>query len=194
MRRNATIWLVVGVAFIAAVATQGWAKELYILGGLVTAYGVLLLVRTMMGNDGGFQHIMDDLQDMPPTMRQLAIVQFFSWFALFAMWIYTTGAVTSVHYGSSDTTSASVVWSPYRSRSRSIGRGSHRSRRSRPSSFSIWRRRSRTPTGWRTRSCSRPTAKSAGSTGDTAGSTVTPTSSRFLLPNHPKALGFSVIS
>jgi len=59
-----------------------------------------------MGNDGGFQHIMDDLQDMPPTMRQLAVVQFFSWFALFAMWIYTTGAVTSVHYGSSDTTSA----------------------------------------------------------------------------------------
>lgn len=106
MRRNAMIWLVVGIAFIAAVATQDWAKELYILGGLVTAYGVLLLVRTMMGNDGGFQHIMDDLQDMPPTMRQLAVVQFFSWFALFAMWIYTTGAVTSVHYGSSDTTSA----------------------------------------------------------------------------------------
>jgi maltose/moltooligosaccharide transporter len=106
MRRNATIWLVIGIAFIAAVATQGWAKELYILGGLVTAYGVLLLVRTMLGDEGGFQHIMDDLQDMPPTMRQLAVVQFFSWFALFAMWIYTTGAVTSVHYGSSDTTSA----------------------------------------------------------------------------------------
>jgi len=33
-------------------------------------------------------------------------VQFFSWFALFAMWIYTTAAVTEVHYGSTDTTSA----------------------------------------------------------------------------------------
>ena len=106
MRRNAMLWLVVGIAFIVAVATQGWAKELYILGGLVTAYGVLLFVRTLMGGEGGFQRIMDDLQDMPPTMRQLAVVQFFSWFALFAMWIYTTGAVTSVHYGSSDTTSA----------------------------------------------------------------------------------------
>lgn len=106
MRRNAMIWLIVGIAFIAAVATQGWAKELYILGGLVTAYGVLLFARTLLGGDGGFQHIMDDLQDMPPTMRQLAVVQFFSWFALFAMWIYTTGAVTSVHYGSTDTTSA----------------------------------------------------------------------------------------
>ncbi|MCC8363668.1 MFS transporter [Lysobacter sp. A6] len=106
MRRNAMIWLVVGIAFIAAVATQGWAKELYILGGLVTAYGVLQFMRTTMTGEGGFQHIMDDLQDMPQTMRQLAVVQFFSWFALFAMWIYTTGAVTSVHYGSSDTTSA----------------------------------------------------------------------------------------
>jgi maltose/moltooligosaccharide transporter len=36
-------------------------------------------------------------------MRQLAVVQFFSWFALFAMWIYTTSAVAAVHFGSSDT-------------------------------------------------------------------------------------------
>jgi maltose/moltooligosaccharide transporter len=33
-------------------------------------------------------------------------VQFFSWFALFAMWIYTTAAVTQVHYASTDATSA----------------------------------------------------------------------------------------
>jgi maltose/moltooligosaccharide transporter len=39
---------------------------------------------------------------MPTTMRKLAVVQFFSWFALFAMWIYTTPAVTSYHFGSSD--------------------------------------------------------------------------------------------
>jgi len=39
-------------------------------------------------------------------MKQLAWAQFFSWFALFAMWIYTTAAVTSHIYGTSDTTSA----------------------------------------------------------------------------------------
>ena len=44
--------------------------------------------------------------EMPKTMVQLAFVQFFSWFALFAMWIYTTSAVTSHVYGTSDTTSA----------------------------------------------------------------------------------------
>ena len=42
---------------------------------------------------------------MPKTMVQLAFVQFFSWFALFAMWIYTTSAVTSHIYDTSDTTS-----------------------------------------------------------------------------------------
>jgi maltose/moltooligosaccharide transporter len=43
---------------------------------------------------------------MPKTMVQLAVVQYFSWFALFSMWIYTTGAVTSRIYGTTDTHSA----------------------------------------------------------------------------------------
>ena len=42
---------------------------------------------------------------MPDTMKQLAWVQFFSWFALFSMWIYTTAAVTSHVFGTSDTAS-----------------------------------------------------------------------------------------
>jgi maltose/moltooligosaccharide transporter len=43
---------------------------------------------------------------MPKTMVQLSFVQFFSWFALFAMWIYTTSAVTSHVYGTDDASSA----------------------------------------------------------------------------------------
>jgi maltose/moltooligosaccharide transporter len=35
---------------------------------------------------------------MPKTMAQLALVQFFTWFALFAMWIYSTNAVTNNKY------------------------------------------------------------------------------------------------
>jgi maltose/moltooligosaccharide transporter len=30
---------------------------------------------------------------MPKTMKQLAVVQFFSWFALYLMWVYTTPAI-----------------------------------------------------------------------------------------------------
>jgi maltose/moltooligosaccharide transporter len=46
------------------------------------------------------------LKEMPRTMIQLAVVQFFSWFALFAMWIYTTSAVTSHIYGATDPTTS----------------------------------------------------------------------------------------
>jgi maltose/moltooligosaccharide transporter len=106
IRRNALAWLLVGAGGLAAVAGFGWDRQLYIFAGLVAAYGVALLLRSGARGDNAFTHIMDDLYDMPPTMRQLAVVQFFSWFALFAMWIYTTGAVTSVHFGSADTTSA----------------------------------------------------------------------------------------
>jgi maltose/moltooligosaccharide transporter len=53
----------------------------------------------------GLAAIITDLYEMPVTMKQLAIVQFFSWFALFAMWIYTTPAVTHHIYGTSDPTS-----------------------------------------------------------------------------------------
>ncbi len=35
---------------------------------------------------GVFKEIVDALKDMPTTMKQLAIVQFFTWFALMCMW------------------------------------------------------------------------------------------------------------
>ncbi|WP_331345944.1 MFS transporter [Cellvibrio sp. UBA7661] len=37
--------------------------------------------------------------NMPKTMRQLAVVQFFSWFSLFIMWVYTTPAITQHIWG-----------------------------------------------------------------------------------------------
>ena len=37
--------------------------------------------------------------NMPKTMRGLAVVQFFSWFALFIMWVYTTTAITQHIWG-----------------------------------------------------------------------------------------------
>jgi len=58
------------------------------------------------GFANGFKESFAGIFDMPRTMRQLAVVQFFSWFALFAMWIYTTQAVTSHIFHTTDTTSA----------------------------------------------------------------------------------------
>jgi maltose/moltooligosaccharide transporter len=53
-----------------------------------------------------FTSIAADIWDMPRTMQQLGVVQFFSWFALFAMWIYMTPAVTQTHFNATDPHSA----------------------------------------------------------------------------------------
>lgn len=39
------------------------------------------------------------VKNMPKTMKQLAVVQFFSWFSLFIMWVYTTPAITQHIWG-----------------------------------------------------------------------------------------------
>ena len=43
---------------------------------------------------------------IPPVMYKLLLVQFFSWFALFSMWVYTTPAVALKFYGTTDANSA----------------------------------------------------------------------------------------
>src|SRR6201996_5814295 len=55
----------------------------------------------------GFTEFLNDLANMPKTMRQLGIVQFFSWFALFSMWVFTTSAVAAhiYHLPATDTSS-----------------------------------------------------------------------------------------
>lgn len=84
-------------------------KELYVLSGILGLFGLSYLISGAMMSRGryriGFVQMVRDFQNMPKTMIQLAFVQFFSWFALFAMWIYTTSAVTSHIYGTTDTTS-----------------------------------------------------------------------------------------
>ncbi|QQL51457.1 MFS transporter [Mucilaginibacter ginkgonis] len=51
------------------------------------------------GHQSGIAEIIGDLRRMPATMKQLGLVQFFSWFALFSMWVFTTPAIASHVYG-----------------------------------------------------------------------------------------------
>jgi maltose/moltooligosaccharide transporter len=46
-----------------------------------------------------FTEIFSGIGSMPKTMRQLAVVQFFTWFALFCMWIYFVPAVATKVFG-----------------------------------------------------------------------------------------------
>ncbi|NEX92598.1 MFS transporter [Caulobacter sp. 17J65-9] len=103
------IWTVVGAAGAVLIQHFGLEKELYILAGTVAGFGLVQLLagwrrRGRAASEGLFE-IVEDFFHMPATMKQLAVVQFFSWFGLFAMWIFTTLAVTQVHYGTTDTAS-----------------------------------------------------------------------------------------
>ena len=83
-------------------------KELYILSIGLLVVGVLFAIVSQLRKanvHNGLTNIVTDLLNMPKTMKQLAYVQFFSWFALFSMWIYTTQSVTGHVFGTTDTTS-----------------------------------------------------------------------------------------
>ncbi|QOW08854.1 SLC45 family MFS transporter [Kaistella flava (ex Peng et al. 2021)] len=43
--------------------------------------------------------IFKDFAKIPPLMKKLGAVQFFSWFALFTMWVFTTSALATHHFG-----------------------------------------------------------------------------------------------
>ncbi|MBR9727132.1 MFS transporter [Shewanella intestini] len=109
-RKGAISWITVGTVFTAFIAVQDLDPQLYILSLGILAFGPLQLfcaikLNTSQGDNqsmGMTFNVVNDLFHMPRAMKQLAIVQFFAWFALFSMWIYTTSAVTSHHYDSND--------------------------------------------------------------------------------------------
>jgi maltose/moltooligosaccharide transporter len=103
------ILVVVGALLSFWLDSEG-ADQVMILSVGIGVVGLLLVAAGLMQRggwyDSGFITIVNDFQDMPRTMKQLALVQFFSWFALFAMWIYTTPGVTAHIYHTTDTKSA----------------------------------------------------------------------------------------
>ena len=54
----------------------------------------------------GFMEILHAILHMPKIMLQLGLCQFFAWFALYSMWVYSTPAVAEHVYGATDPASA----------------------------------------------------------------------------------------
>jgi maltose/moltooligosaccharide transporter len=100
------------LVFSALVYSNSWEKELYVLAFVFALFGTAFFMSHMLISRGrshlGLVQVTYDFWMMPKTMVQLAFVQFFSWFALFSMWIYTTSAVTSHIYHTTD--EASVAY------------------------------------------------------------------------------------
>ena len=94
-----SLLIVIGIILLAIVFYAQLEKELYILAFGLLLFGMTFVISALLITRGrpdlGLVHATYDFTTMPRTMVQLAYVQFFSWFALFSMWIYTTPAVTS---------------------------------------------------------------------------------------------------
>lgn len=101
-RNYGLIWLAVAVLGGWCVHAYNLERELYLLAGGLGVFGLSQLWLSAARGGGMFMQVMTDIYTMPPAMRRLALVQFFSWFAMFAMWIYTTAGVAQVHFGSGD--------------------------------------------------------------------------------------------
>lgn len=55
-----------------------------------------------------FSDMFKDFANIPNLMKKLGIVQFFSWFALFTMWVFTTSALATHHFGLSPQDTKSI--------------------------------------------------------------------------------------
>jgi maltose/moltooligosaccharide transporter len=108
--RIALVLIVIGIILTSIIYFLRLEKELYVLAVGLSLFGIFHAIASYYIKKSKaylpIVHIVKDFNTMPKTMVQLAYVQFFSWFALFAMWIYTTPAVTSHIFGSTDTASA----------------------------------------------------------------------------------------
>ncbi|WP_319482833.1 MFS transporter [uncultured Draconibacterium sp.] len=97
-----------GLLIVVVTQLMNLEKELYILGGILFLFFLLMMMAALLKSQkkdkNALVEIFSDLLRMPVTMKQLALVQFFTWVGLFALWIYATAGITSHVYGTSDTT------------------------------------------------------------------------------------------
>jgi maltose/moltooligosaccharide transporter len=104
------LWIAVGISVIFAVIEWGLEKEVYLLGALLIAYGLANSAGIALARSGRtsnmLANIVGDFSGMPAIMKRLALAQFFSWSALFIMWINTTPVVAQNFYLSPDPASA----------------------------------------------------------------------------------------
>ena len=107
---SSLVWIAAGVLVLLAVLEWQLEKEVYVLAGLLIVYGLASIIAIQLARGGStnnmLAHIVGDFSGMPPVMKRLALAQFFSWSALFIMWINTTPVVARDFFHSPDPASA----------------------------------------------------------------------------------------
>src|SRR5262245_26981063 len=99
MRRHGVAWIAAGMLGLVATRLANARPALYVLVGAALLYGAFLLVASRMRTRNAFTTILDEMESMSVSMRWLALVQFCSWFTLFAIFVYTAPAVAKLHFG-----------------------------------------------------------------------------------------------
>jgi maltose/moltooligosaccharide transporter len=99
-------WAAAGAAIVLLVPALGLDQAVHILGGALLAFGAARTWARRVAASGRrpdfVARLVADLSAMPETMKRLALVQFFSWVALFILWIYTTPVVTQRIFDATD--------------------------------------------------------------------------------------------
>jgi maltose/moltooligosaccharide transporter len=110
MRNSGALWIAAALIVGVAAFVGHWGREIYVLSILAAIFGAAQVATSWLRGRGstsvGLLEVVEDIVHMPQVLRRLAVVQFFTWFGLFALWIYATPAVTARHYGAVDPTSA----------------------------------------------------------------------------------------
>lgn len=110
LRSHGLAWTLSAGLIATGAALTGLEREIYVIAGLCGLYGLAQLAAWSRRRRGrspiGPLQIVEDIFQMPVVLRRLAIVQFFTWFALFAMWIYAVPVVAAFQSGNADPTTA----------------------------------------------------------------------------------------
>jgi maltose/moltooligosaccharide transporter len=92
-------FVLLGVALAALAFALGLRREIYLLTLISAGYGFAVEWIRAKRRSGkpirGLLLLIETIALMPPIMRRLAIVQFFTWFGLFTLWVYAVPAVAA---------------------------------------------------------------------------------------------------
>jgi maltose/moltooligosaccharide transporter len=110
LAKSGIAWTVAGALLAGFTAVLHPPRELYLMAGIAAVFGLLQLAAVMLRRRGrtsiGMVVIVEDILHMPPVLKRLALVQFFTWFGMFALWVYAIPAVAALDPASRDPASA----------------------------------------------------------------------------------------
>nr|WP_294810056.1 MFS transporter [uncultured Sphingomonas sp.] len=103
-------WALGGTLLAGLTAALRAPRELYLMAGIAAVFGLLQLAAVALRRRGrrsiGMVVIVEDILHMPLVLKRLALVQFFTWFGMFALWVYAIPAVATLDPASRDPASA----------------------------------------------------------------------------------------